>query len=726
MGETLREVKRARLSPEASSGPADAVMTGNTDDGGGEWQTVKSKGSRRGRKDNSSRTNQPDHQTDGPRVYFQDRHAADRTIIPAKDLRDLALYVLAEGVAPTWVAVKYVREIRKVVTVMIPGLDDSMIKRAQVLLRERGNTLQRNGQSERPSNRLSTAHETVVNDVHTRLGANHDQGEAVNGNIGVNDDTIMSNTTSKDTKDLSENDMEWLFAQRIRVKAPGDVKWSKVHSPLQAMLVKEFGEDPEKKNFKQPQEKPFQSVRTPITHFIHTADELREAEYPIHPATFTSQADSALEDARRAGSNQTPLDGWVDSNVRDSSLLIPAASKASKRDDLSQGLTIYGIDCEMVLTSDDKSSLARISVVSWPDSKVVLDKFVKPELEITNYFTQFSGITPQILENVTTTLSDIQSELSTLLTPSTVLLGHSLESDLNALKMTHPFIVDTSMIYPHPRGLPLRSSLKFLANKYLKREIQTAGANGHDSIEDAKAVLDLVKLKCEKGPRWGTNEASGETVFKRISRYHGHDGRGRTTAMIEYGTPERGYGKDATVTIGCQNDEEVLDGIIHASTGTLPPNSDPTKKHGDIPAFGVDFTWGRLRSLEFSRGWVTQPNTNSNSTITTSNPDPNSNPSTSQTQPPNLDTPLLTLLSHLSTLHTTLTQSPTPILLILYSGTSDMSKVTHYQSMQSQYRKEFKVKKWDDLSVQWTDTEEQGLRNAVEEARKGWGWVGVL
>ncbi len=104
------------------------------------------------------------------------------------------------------------------------------------------------------------------------------------------------------------------------------------------------------------------------------------------------------------------------------------------------------------------------------------------------------------MDPVTTTLADIQKELLELLTPRTVLVGHSLNSDLTALKLTHPFIIDTAIIYPHPRGPPLKSALKWLCQKYLGKEIQK-GQTGHDSIEDARAVLELVKQKCEKGER---------------------------------------------------------------------------------------------------------------------------------------------------------------------------------------------------------------------------------
>lgn len=40
-----------------------------------------------------------------------------------------------------------------------------------------------------------------------------------------------------------------------------------------------------------------------------------------------------------------------------------------------------------------------------------------------------------MLENVTTTLGDVQKRLIALLPPDAILLGHSLENDLRALKV---------------------------------------------------------------------------------------------------------------------------------------------------------------------------------------------------------------------------------------------------------------------------------------------------
>ena len=77
-----------------------------------------------------------------------------------------------------------------------------------------------------------------------------------------------------------------------------------------------------------------------------------------------------------------------------------------------------------------------------------------------------------------------------------VLVGHSLENDLHALKLYHTSVIDTALSYGHTRGPGYKSSLRYLAREYLDREIQ---CETHDSVEDAKACLDLVKLKLEHG-----------------------------------------------------------------------------------------------------------------------------------------------------------------------------------------------------------------------------------
>jgi RNA exonuclease 1 len=53
--------------------------------------------------------------------------------------------------------------------------------------------------------------------------------------------------------------------------------------------------------------------------------------------------------------------------------------------------------------------------------------------------------------------------------------------------------------------------------------------------------------------------------------------------------------------------------------------------------------------------------------------------------------------------------------------------MSRLQAVQARFRKEYNTpgSKWDELSVQWTDKEDQALRRAVRAARSGIGFIGV-
>ncbi|EPQ08671.1 RNA exonuclease 1 like protein [Myotis brandtii] len=153
---------------------------------------------------------------------------------------------------------------------------------------------------------------------------------------------------------------------------------------------------------------------------------------------------------------------------------------------------IYALDCEMCYTTSGLE-LTRVSVV---DSalRLVYDTFVRPDRDIVDYNTRFSGVTAAHLAHTSTSIRDVQAALLTLFNAHTILIGHSLQSDLLALKLIHGTVLDTSVLFPHRRGLPYKRSLRNLTAHYLRHVIQNR-MDGHNSSEDASACMHLVIWK---------------------------------------------------------------------------------------------------------------------------------------------------------------------------------------------------------------------------------------
>ena len=190
-------------------------------------------------------------------------------------------------------------------------------------------------------------------------------------------------------------------------------------------------------------------------------------------------------------------------------------------------------DCEMGYTTMGLE-LIRLTATSWPTGEELLDVLVRPLGAVLDLNSRFSGVFPQDYidaiswdsnEAADKDVPDAKGKprlrlvdsplvaralLFSLITPSTPLIGHALDNDLNATRIIHPSIVDTVLLYPHPRGLPLRFGLKVLMKKHLDRDIQTGGAQGHDSKEDARAAGDLVRLKIAE--MWKAMKKEGWTV----------------------------------------------------------------------------------------------------------------------------------------------------------------------------------------------------------------------
>ncbi|XP_050365706.1 small RNA degrading nuclease 1-like isoform X2 [Argentina anserina] len=158
---------------------------------------------------------------------------------------------------------------------------------------------------------------------------------------------------------------------------------------------------------------------------------------------------------------------------------------------------ILAVDCEMVLCNDGSEALVRVCVVD-RNLEVKLDELVNPGKEVADYRTEITGVAASELVGVTCTLADIQKSFKKLLSDGTILVGHSLCNDLQALKIDHIMVIDTAYLFRYADAPIYRKpSLNNLCQIVLGYELRKKGSP-HNCLDDACAAMKLVLAKVER------------------------------------------------------------------------------------------------------------------------------------------------------------------------------------------------------------------------------------
>lgn len=165
------------------------------------------------------------------------------------------------------------------------------------------------------------------------------------------------------------------------------------------------------------------------------------------------------------------------------------------------------IDCEMVgIGPYNESALAHVAIVDFNGNKIY-DKYVIPKGgidSITDYRTEYSGITPEILSDLNKGrhhFQTIKNEVAKKLKNKTI-IGHGLINDFKVLEFVpNPDMVwDTTIIdtylqnHPYIENKRQPRKLKAISKEFADNNIQNPDKTGHSPLEDARASLNLYRL----------------------------------------------------------------------------------------------------------------------------------------------------------------------------------------------------------------------------------------
>ncbi|KAJ4422945.1 hypothetical protein N0V82_002339 [Gnomoniopsis sp. IMI 355080] len=165
------------------------------------------------------------------------------------------------------------------------------------------------------------------------------------------------------------------------------------------------------------------------------------------------------------------------------------------------------LDCEMCGVEGGKSEVVSLMAIDFLTGEVLVDTLVKPSLPIIEWRSDIHGITPGkmaaaraaklVLEGV----EAARAELWRFLDGDTVLVGQSVNNDLDCLRIVHKTVVDTAVLAsdavfgadgtPRYWGLGLKDLCRELLDIKI-REDSRFGSSTHDGLEDILAPREVV------------------------------------------------------------------------------------------------------------------------------------------------------------------------------------------------------------------------------------------
>ncbi|KAF7915162.1 uncharacterized protein EAE98_011247 [Botrytis deweyae] len=158
------------------------------------------------------------------------------------------------------------------------------------------------------------------------------------------------------------------------------------------------------------------------------------------------------------------------------------------------------IDCEMagVAGGGGGGEPILLCAVDFVSGAVILNHLICPKERINDMRSSIHGISIHTLNEAVSRgqaldgWEEARSKLWELIDANTILIGHALENDLDALRMIHPRVVDSAILAKKEVGFNRTWGLSTMCSELLKLEIRKNKGAIHDCLEDVLATREVV------------------------------------------------------------------------------------------------------------------------------------------------------------------------------------------------------------------------------------------
>ena len=175
------------------------------------------------------------------------------------------------------------------------------------------------------------------------------------------------------------------------------------------------------------------------------------------------------------------------------------------------------------------SELIRLSAVDYITGTTIIDSLVRPTNRVVDWRTRYSGVSYADMvraEKKGEALNgwrEARQELWRYINANTILIGHAMQNDLDALHLIHTNVVDSDILVGQATsvGTRRRWGLKQLCRELPEMQVQCGGKRGHCCLEDALAAREVV-IWCGREPEalgaWGEVKKEEERLKREAER----------------------------------------------------------------------------------------------------------------------------------------------------------------------------------------------------------------
>jgi hypothetical protein len=194
------------------------------------------------------------------------------------------------------------------------------------------------------------------------------------------------------------------------------------------------------------------------------------------------------------------------------------------------GLSIVAVACSKIKMADGSLNAVKVAAVDVASCRILMNHLMcgDPSASVENWNTQITGLSSfadmeAARKDGYKVLKGWQAARAALwkfVDKETIIIGHNLRTDLDALRMIHGRASDVAGVFEQTANGPLsrqQVSLESLSHGLLEKELQTDPRSGRDVLTNAFAARELALCRIKFHDKWVKWARTKSLEYQRVN-----------------------------------------------------------------------------------------------------------------------------------------------------------------------------------------------------------------